>query len=249
VTTLDEIAAQAEAVDNEQAVDNATATVAVAEQATATATGKAKAKAEPSKRFIEAPSIEEALAAMPKADPSAVGRPASGKTATYKAEILELAAAGMKRGDIVKTLNEKHRHDEKFEALEYRDVYNYTKGPVGEGHGPIPRVVVKLPDGSEMPRNQYIRALARGGATRSAIAKALGIPYQIVHSALGKGNSKIDGEGAPLQKFGDQASEGNGLAEQSTEELVDAEGALETPAEETSEEEVFNTSTRSSRHR
>lgn len=90
------------------------------------------------------------------------------KTVDRNTWIKEKVEAGISRGDIAKMLD-----------LSYGVIYGITK----EQDGTRSRIMVKLDDGTEVSRSEYIRMQFAAGVTRGDIAKKLDVPYSVVWQA------------------------------------------------------------------
>jgi len=113
------------------------------------------------------------------------------KLVEYKGEMMPRAKAirlmleeGMSRGEVARALD-----------IPYQIVYRVAKDAgVGGGSGEArPRATV-IYNGEERLRAEVIRELAAEGHTRAAIAKQLGVPYQVVYQTLKKGSGAPRGE-------------------------------------------------------
>lgn len=91
--------------------------------------------------------------------------------------IKEQVANGVSRGDIAKWLD-----------MSYGVVYSITK----DQEGTRQRVEIELPDGTKVSRAEYIRMKVAAGASKSDVAKELGVPYSVVWQATKTEKSDAD---------------------------------------------------------
>ena len=114
-------------------------------------------------------------------------------TSTNRNEwIKDQVTSGASRGDVAKALD-----------LSYGVVYGLTKDVAGSRQ----KHEVELPDGSKIPRSDYIRQKVAEGVSKSDVAKELGVEYSVVWQATKK--DKTDAEKyaeavASIEKFADK---------------------------------------------
>lgn len=95
-----------------------------------------------------------------------------GTTGSRAAYIRQEFMKGRTRSDIAKELGVPF-------SVVYAATANMDNGVNTHGR----TVMIELPDGTKMPRSEYIRQEFMKGRTRSDIAKELDVPYQIVYAA------------------------------------------------------------------
>ena len=103
-----------------------------------------------------------------------------------------------------------------------RDAINKTlRQSPGAGK---PRIMVTTDDGREIGRTDYIKELAAAGMTRGAIAKKLGVVYQIVFAAT-KGVTVKSSAEAKAEAEANAPSDGQGVRSEEAN-TKEAEGSL-----------------------
>jgi len=113
--------------------------------------------------------------------------------------IRQAAESGMSRGEIAKILR-----------LSYGVVYGITKDLKGSRS----RHEVTLEDGTVVSRAEYIRMRIEQGATKSDVAKELGVDYSVVWQALKQQRTdaeKFEKAVENLAKFSDKVSDPEGF--------------------------------------
>lgn len=81
--------------------------------------------------------------------------------------------AGQSRAEIAKALN-----------IRYQQVFAYTVNMTNEHHNAETTgrsIMVEKEDGSSVTRKAYVAEELQKGRTRGAIAKELGVPYQVIY--------------------------------------------------------------------
>lgn len=81
--------------------------------------------------------------------------------------------AGQSRAEIAKALN-----------IRYQQVFAYTVNMTNEHHNAETTgrsIMVEKEDGSSVTRKAYVAEELKKGRTRGAIAKELGVPYQVIY--------------------------------------------------------------------
>jgi hypothetical protein len=140
--------------------------------------------------------------------------------------IKEQVAAGVARADVAKALD-----------LSYGVIYGLTKEEA-EGESRT-KYTVKLEDGTEIPRSEYIRAQVAAGVDKSTLAKQLGVEYGVIWQAtkqLKTTAEKFQGAVKVLEKYEDKV-----LDAAAFKTLIAELNAVEFKVEETPKEDTPET--------
>lgn len=135
--------------------------------------------------------------------------------------IKEQVATGVSRGDIAKYLD-----------MSYGVIYGITK----DQEGTRQRVEIELDDGTKVSRAEYIRMKVAAGASKSDVAKELGVPYSVVWQATKTEKADADQLAEfidEFSKFQDKVTDANLF-----EQIVNAMKTLQIKEPETAEEAV-----------
>ena len=109
--------------------------------------------------------IAEAIAAQETVEPTI--------KVTKASIVREMFNAGQSRAEIAKALN-----------IRYQQVFAYTVNMTNEHHNAETTgrsIMVEKEDGSSVTRRAYVAEELKKGRTRGAIAKELGVPYQVIY--------------------------------------------------------------------